>query len=398
LAGFTLLLFAVTWKLWTPQTVFPQIPFFLVLVEMPPLVDWVVGTFVAVCLTGMLIAKTQPRMRGWSFLFAVFCTGLVLLDQHRLQPWTYQFVVFALLIAACRSQSALFWMRWIVISIYLYSAISKFDYQFIHTVGEQMLSTVFGFIGLESSTWPEDIKSWLIIAFPLGELMVGAGLAAPKTRQLAILLAIGLHATLLLILGPWGMGHRPGVLVWNLFFIAQVVLLFRRMPSRSELGESATSKAGSSTRPLDFVGSIAAVTVILFPATQAIGICDHWPAWEVYAPRSSRAEIVNPNPEFESLSNPDPESGREAWFDLAQWSLSELGVPVYPEARFQLAVAIAVSEKYDLDRRFQVVVKSESNRRTGERRSDRLNGRDQLVMRARQYWLNTKARTIWLSN
>ena len=395
LAGFALLLFAVTWKLWTPQTDFPQIPFFHVLVGVPGIVDWIGTAILAICLLGMLISGSPTTLRGWSLIFAVFGTVLVLLDQHRLQPWTYQFLVFAILIATCKTKSALFWMRWIVISIYIFSALSKFDYQFIHTVGSQMLSTLVGFLGMDSSTLPENARHWAVVALPCGELLIGIGLVFEKTRKLAVPLAILLHLTLLLVLGPLGLGHRPGVLVWNLFFVGQILILFGGLPCQD------STAAAPPTQPLamEFIGSWVAVFVILFPVTQVFGICDHWPAWEVYAPRCSRAEIVGPIHEF--TPEPDdaaPRQHHKPWLDVSQWSLSEIGVPVYPEARFQLAVAMAVAEKFDFDREFQVGIQSESNRRTGARKTVTLTGRDQMKMRASQFWLNTKARTIWLDD
>ena len=62
MAAFGLLLFAITWRLWTPQTEFPQIPFFGWLTEVPGFVDWIaaVGTLVgllAMLLTNRRLAK-----------------------------------------------------------------------------------------------------------------------------------------------------------------------------------------------------------------------------------------------------------------------------------------------------------------------------------------------------
>ena len=391
-----MLLLAVTWKLWTPQTIFPQIPFFGKLVETPATVDWVALAILLVGLLGMLFSTSRSGLRIFSAIFAVSGISLVLLDQHRMQPWAYQFLVFAILIACLNTRSTLFWMRWIVISIYLFSAISKFDFQFTHTVGDQMLSTLVEFGGWDSSAWSAETRARLIVAFPLGELLVGLGLAIPITRRAGMAAAIALHVTLLLVLGPFGMGHRPGVLIWNLFFIAQTILLFGGDSSLdSSSGEPARQSSAAG-----FAGALVAIIVILFPATRMIGICDHWPAWEVYAPRSSRAEIES----SEDLGLPTPSTDQgtpwdnEPWLDMPQWSLSRLGVPIYPQGRFQLAVAMAVEQKFNLDRGFQVSLKSESNRRTGARSTEELRGHDQLQMRASRYWLNTKARNIWFDD
>lgn len=196
------------------------------LVQTPAIVDWAALVLVLAGLIGMLFSKSRLGLQIASSTFALSGIGLVLLDQHRLQPWTYQFLVFAVLTAFSKPRMTLFWMCWIVISIYLFSAISKFDYQFTHTVGDQMLSTLVSFGGWDSAIWTAETRSRLITSFPVGELLVGLGLAIPQTRKAAIPLAILLHVTLLLMLGPLGMGHRPGVLIWNLFFIVQTVLLF----------------------------------------------------------------------------------------------------------------------------------------------------------------------------
>lgn len=390
MAGFALVLFGVTWKLWTPQTEFPQIPFFAALVSTPGVVDWILGAIILAALLGTMISTRSAPMRLLLLAFVFSGIGLVMLNQHRLQPWTYQFLVFGLLIATLQEKSALFWMRWIVISIYIYSAISKFDYQFVRTVGDQMLATLVEFVGQDSSTWPPAVRSWIVIMFPIGELLVGLGLGLPRTRKIAIAMALLLHLLLLLILGPLGLDHRPGVLIWNLYFMAQVVFLFHRIAPEFSANET-KHRSGGRER----VGSMVALAVIFFPATQSIGLCDHWPAWEVYAPRSSRAEIVSRTAGFEPFSNEQHPVPSQPWSNFSKWSLEKLGVPVYPEARFQLAVAIAVFERQHLDSGYQVVLKSESNRRTGTRTSEVLKGRDQMAMRVRAYWLNTQVRTLW---
>ena len=118
------------------------------------------------------------------------------------------------------------WLRRIVISIYIYSAVSKFDYQFVFTVGEQMLDVLLGFVGLETTGLPEWLQISLVLCLPMGELLIGGLLLFSRTRKLGGWLAIGLHASLLLVLGPWGLNHQPGVLIWNAWFIVQAWLLF----------------------------------------------------------------------------------------------------------------------------------------------------------------------------
>lgn len=397
-------LLAATWKLWTPQSCFPQIPFFEFLINVPGWTDWIALTIAGLSLLACLLLKplplqpigtpAQPRSQrvDWfriaHLALAVALGFLVSLDQNRLQPWAYHFVIIGLIAGLASSVKAASLIRWLAISIYIYSAISKFDYQFVHTVGDQMISTVLGFVGCETTNWSPELKTRLVLLLPTGELLVGIGLVIPRFLKLATVAAIGLHVSLLIILGPWGLDHRPGVLIWNVFFIFQAAILFWPGAQAATQTKDPTIKSDrEATLPnpvgrQNFLATLIAVFVLIFPLTQWIGICDHWPGWQVYSPSSSRAQLLNDR-------------------SVSQWSIEELGVPVYPQARLQLAIALAAIEKKSNDPqrgdrgRFQVELRHQSNRFTGEREDEILTGPDQFKMKASKYWLNTKARKIW---
>ena len=313
MAAFGLILFAITWRLWTPQTEFPQIPFFGWLTEVPGIVDWIAAAGTLMGLLGMLLTNRR-LVKPAIVLFLISTSLLVLLNQHRLQPWVYLMLVTGCLLVSMPSKICLTWLRRIVISIYIYSAISKFDYQFVFTVGEQMLNVLLGFIGLETTGLPQWLQVSLVLCLPLGEFLIGGLLLFSKTRRLGGWLAMGLHASLLLILGPLGLNHQPGVLIWNAWFIAQAWLLFASSkPSKavqkgSDLethqnlaAETRRSSIESPPVELIWFGRLLASFVIAFPITCAVSPwvelpikADHWVAWEVYAPRSSRALVQVP--------------------------------------------------------------------------------------------------------
>lgn len=406
-AAFGLALFGVTWKLWTPQTMFPQIPFFEFLIDVPGWVDWI--AFGAI-LTGLIILLVKGRSwknsSGNQLLVVgclLFCVGLIvsiLLNQHRLQPWAYQLLIFITLfgLAEFENLPGLNWdnrnpnrvvvtkeemvkgMRLIVISIYVFSAISKFDYQFVHTTGLQILDTLFGFAGQETPNLSAKLKAGLVLLFPVGELLVAFVLAFTRSRtilNLAIIAAVGIHVALILILGPLGLGHKPAVLIWNLLFAFQVVWLFWG----SECGPDPEDfdSADETDTSLSWTGGVAVsvcLFVLLFPTTQWFGICDHWPAWQVYSPSSSRAKLINER-------------------SLSEWSLEELGVPVYPQSRFQLGVIQAVLEEREIRNGFHLELSSQSNRLTGERETEVFANLDRLKIAVRKFRLNTKSRKIW---
>ena len=66
---------------------------------------------------------------------------------------------------------------------------------------------------------------------------------------------------------------------------------------------------------------------------------------------------------------------------MAAWSLEVLGVPLYPQARFQLAVAAEAARKYELDREIRAEVLGAVDRFSGERKRRMLRGRAEILGR-----------------
>ncbi|MGC1274696.1 MAG: MauE/DoxX family redox-associated membrane protein [Planctomycetaceae bacterium] len=257
-----LLLVAATWRLWTPQVVFPQIPFLAVLRTVPGWIDWIALTGVVAGLVGLLLTPGERgasalralsnRAASWfACLFVASLTLLILLDQHRFQPWAYQFAIVAIALAfvpAQRALSLLRLLRLLTIGIYFWSAVSKLDYTFLHGLGPELLRGTLTAFGLEPRWMRSDVATALALAFPLDELAVAALLAFRRTRKYGLILAIAMHVLLLATLGPLGLNHSWGVLLWNVYFIGQDVLLFAPLASGGrQPSESADRSAAAAT-------------------------------------------------------------------------------------------------------------------------------------------------------
>jgi len=325
--------------------------------------------------------------------------GLVVFNQHRLQAWGYLAVwiqgLYLLGSTSSGSRARLktgvlqSW-RWLIISVYFYSAISKFDHTFLSTLGSQFLTTGWNSLTgarLELGTvWP----LWMTLMFPVGELIVAVGLASGQARRWFVLLALLLHVGLLWLLGPWGMQHQAGVLLWNVFFIGQVYLLF--WPVRAaEL---------TPNHEESLPARLALLLVLLIPLAQPAGWCDSWLAWELYAPRGSRIQVfvaapaLEALPELESYVEPEPtaEFG-PLWRELRidQWSLDQLHAPIYPQDRFQLGVALAVADRVPEPEQVFVRWLGTANRWTGQREQKILRTKSEMEQFGRQYFWNFRA-------
>jgi hypothetical protein len=250
----------------------------------------------------------------------------------------------------------------LTISIYFWSAVSKFDYNFFHDQGPILVEGLKHAIGVRQTMnrWTESVEVWAAFVLASGELAVAILLSFRQTRRFGVVLAIVMHGALLMALGPLGLKHSWGVLVWNLFFAGQTWLLFRVVPtqrSNDNAGSQAHQRIGLISRSGNNAATGVIVCAVLWPILEPVDGCDHWLAWAVYSARAGQLEILITSDE--PLSNVPVEcdqvirtmdgvSGVYYRPNVAGWSLKELGVPIYPQFRFQVAVG------KDLKRRFQL--------------------------------------------
>ncbi|MEX2113147.1 MAG: hypothetical protein WD845_08175 [Pirellulales bacterium] len=400
MAMFGLGLLAVTWRLWTPQQVFPQVPLVALATKLPGWCDWL---GLAGMTLGLLLALVAPDQGRWAnrglLLFAASAAALFALDQNRLQPWAYQFVIMALVLAWADARSGIALARLFVASFYFHSALTKFDFSFLHTLGQQFLAALAGVAGGSIENWNDSARLAAALVFPLGELAVAAGLCFARTRSAALVGALALHVLLLVILGPWGLDHKPGVLLWNVYFIVQDVLLFAPDSWLRRLGRWPPQPVDEPARlPWRVRGLVAAV--VLLPLLAPIGWFDMWPSWGLYAASSERVVLLVHRSQLDAL--PDslapfvetPQESDDPWLRvrLDRWALAALGAPIYPQCRFQLGAAQALIERYVPGHRVRVVRLGLADRWTGARAHDVLTSLAQLQAAGDEYIWNTLPR------
>lgn len=352
-----LALVVVTWKLWTPQEVFPRVPLFR---WAPP--DWWDWASLALILAGGVGLLIRPP-RYVRPLAATLAFGLAIAfvcDQHRLQPWAWQFFILALLIAL--ADDALLWngWQWLTISIYFYSALSKFDADFTETMGYLFLRALSGFrptAGSWSDSHLEAVArySYLSLLFPAFEMLVVFLLTRPSWRRYGLIAAIFMHITLIWLLG-FGLRHSWGVLLWNVFFICQAVILFG-----PNVIEHALRGTSSSCRMTNRIAHSLLAFFLALPALVPWGLCDLWPGWAVYVRPFEQAYITVSNAALREAphtrSHPYWRLYRPGQSFLADQlpipilisdlSLESVSAPPYPNVRCSLAVALDVAENLE---------------------------------------------------
>lgn len=389
LGGGLLALVAVTWKLWTPQTDFPQVPLIRMACDCPGWIDWCLLAMLIGCSITLLICGRAEKYSRWAAIgIAGSLAGFFLLDQHRLQPWAWQFCLLATLLALANDSIACRGARWLAISIYFWSAVSKLDYNFCHEQGVALIWGLKEAVGMAGPTnqWIQrsDIASALGLA--IGEMTVSLLLALPVTRWVGLWIATIMHVALLAALGPLGMRHSTGVLMWNVVFIVQDWLLFAE-PRRRILYEPSSARISWISRlivwfdwprPLRDRMALGVIGVaMIWPVLEPWGWCDHWLAWAVYSARPGKVEIVKyahdepgnriPVPTEMFLGMTGHTGDHPIQFEslqIAQWSLNKLDVPIYPQDRFQVGVLWYLVARHRL--KATLVLHQPKNRWNGE--------------------------------
>lgn len=365
------------------------------------------GALVSALVFQSLVGRDY-RSSASSLVVLMASASLVALNQQRLQAWAYLLMLFTTVIVSSPPERAVKHLRWLLISLYCYSALGKFDSQFVHTVGQQLLDVGLGLLGGSIESLTPTGRWVLVLLFPTFELAVAIGLAWPKTRRLAGLIAILLHLGLIVLLGPLGLNHRPSVLVWNVQVALQAYWLFCLRGSSDSAAE-ATSVAPSaaterrSARIAAWVGQLTVWTAMTMPLGERLGCWDHWPSWALYAPHSSRALMEVSAPAVERLpaalralmaDQPDGDDSLTIWREVPmdRWSLQALDTPIYPQARFQLGVAEWLATGLSAHDGVRVRLLSSSARWSGARTHLTLPDLQSIQQARRRYWFNTHPR------
>ncbi|TWU45087.1 hypothetical protein Q31b_02580 [Novipirellula aureliae] len=353
---------------------------------------WLTTITILVACASVLFGSRYSRTMWW-----VITASLVfsfLLNQHRLQPWAYQSAIYAAVFASMSVAQAKRWLVMIAASIYLYSGIGKIDFQFVHTVGQDFLNAVwFPGIGRFADQFDAPTMVRLAYALPISEALVAIALLIPWSRRTAGLCAIGMHLSLLAILGPWNLDHSAGVLCWNVLLVAQAWFLFVCPSLELEADSEKMAPEGETQRPHPVASrfSMAIVIVaVVMPLGERFGYWDHWTSWALYSPHTSRVEIEIHESAIDRLpveivpflSDVDGDHWNK--LDLSRWSISHLNVPIYPQSRYQLTIANRLANQFELRDAIRVFVKGVSDRRTGRREVQSLLGQRAINERFRQ--------------
>ena len=350
LAGFEFLLITVTWPLWWGNSSFPRIPLIKSL-SLPIVADRiVVGILLATCI---FVAGSTGQQRWDRIVRAAGLAAALMLcisNQHRLQAWHWLFLL-GLGASLFKPEQGLQLLRSILASVYVCSALSRIGPTAHQGMSAAIVEQLLKMFHISSEASAGSSGEILCHALNISEFAVGVLLILSKSRRYGILSAMLLHGSLLLALGPPGLGHHPAVLIWNVCFLCLIPLVF--------------SGPVANPQPLhtDQRWRYRAATLFVwtFPLSGLVGIADNWPSWQLYSTRPETWTLQIHEADVHYLDQHiQPYVSKPAPLDdwvvvkLDRWSLAETGSPVYPEARFQKELIRRLLSTFPAEAEFRI--------------------------------------------
>ncbi len=223
-----------------------------------------------------------------------------------------------LALAVCSRSELFATCRLIVASIYFWSGVQKINPGFIHDVYPWLVAPFVQHLPVLLRLAP---------AVPFLELAIGPALFFRRTRPLAMAFALVMHGFILIAIGPFGQDRNSVIWMWNLAMAAFLLLLFRHPEP-------------FSWQPTPFQYAVFAL-VSVAPALSCIGLWDNYLSWALYAGNKTESSITLTAsiPALKPYLTPYEDEPNAYDLSLYDWSLGELNVPPYPEARIYRNVA-----------------------------------------------------------
>lgn len=211
----------LSYPLWFPNTrTYPTIPVF----DLLPIryATWVTDSLsmmvlIALGMTSITTLWRQPML----IIGLVSLVLLVLEDVNRFQPWVYVYGILLWNIAWCRWRKTpelqLAGLQFTVSMVYFWTGVHKLNIQFISDVYPWLVGV------FPLTEWMQDYPK---LGYSMGLLEVGIGLLLllVRTRRMAVVLGVIMHAIILSILikSEWNSVVYP----WNVAMMGLLVVLF----------------------------------------------------------------------------------------------------------------------------------------------------------------------------
>ena len=302
------------------------------------------------------------RPRGPILIWLALFLGRCAWDRMCWQPYLFQ---YALMIVALSAglRTGLNGGRLVLVSVYLWSGLSKANASFLH----EGMQPLFEFV------LPADTAALMqrgAAAIPVLEVLFAIGLATRRFRTASVVLLELMHLSILWMIGPLGGDYNHIVWPWNLVMMALLPTLF--------LGTSETRASELLGRGGGVVQATVLVLALVCPGLSYLGLWPGYLSFKLYTASSPIARVFVTRPVLETLSPSQREDlyrqplqygGRSypAFVPLPHWTEERLGAFAPPDPVVFRAIARRLAARSRDPRAVLLAIDSAPDWRTRER-------------------------------
>ena len=309
----------LTWSLWLTDRNFPL----ATIVHFPVTITDHGMIFLLLFLGTMVLLLFTDNRYIFLFFFLVLIF-LVLQDINRFQTWLYVYVLVLLPIFLLRNKTeAIKIIHLVIIGLYLWSGIHKFNHSFIDETGIEIFTGIFRMSAAQAKQ-----IGFIAYLVPCFQVLMATGLLFQKTRHVAIYMIVAMHLFICLVFIPVLHPDNYQIIPWNISMICIVLLAFYRYPGYiwNELKPSV-------------VQIIFFLLVFILPTGYYMRIWPHNCSFHLYS-SYNRYYYVAISEKYWPLVQKDcgkylielPEgTSGGVIIDMNLWSRAELGVVMFPE-------------------------------------------------------------------
>ena len=323
---------------WLTNRLFPVVPPFEVLANVPSIVHKLLFYASCLCLSVILFFKVK---RSFIIVLLVLELTSCMLDIIRWQPWEYQYIFILLAFLFCKNTKAFYTsLLFILSSLYIFSGLHKFNGGFLHYVWERIL--LHGYFGF-SYTFIKAAKlhyAGVLLAFI--ETACGVALLLMKDKKWPLALLAFMHVFVLFALGPLGIDYNSVIWPWNL---AMIIVLYNVQVNSQYL-------KGAALIPKIFKISLLLFWCIL-PIANFAGYWDSFLSSSLYSGNSWNATICISNTsttkvlqeyyiKYDRFAICNGDTG----ISMHNWAITELNVVPYSEIWYFKKFIKAWDKKY----------------------------------------------------
>jgi hypothetical protein len=309
----------MTFPLWQVDRIFPMSP----LVHFPQIFKQNAFMFFLFFI-GLLVLLLFTNNQYIFISFLLLLVFLILQDINRLQTWTYIYVLLLLPLLIYKDEiKAVDVVQLILIGVYLWSGLNKFNQNFIDETGQKIFTEIFRLN-------VQDAKKIELVAYiiPITQVVLSIGLIFKSTRRFSVMATIVMHLIICCVFLPLVHSDNMEIIPWNISMIFLVFFSFYKY--EDDLFKNLK---------MGFTKLIFCLVVFILPLGYYANIWPHNLSFHLYSSRNRLFYVAISHQYWPLVEKechdylvelPDGATGGVI-IDMNRWSMKELHVATFPE-------------------------------------------------------------------